>query len=121
MNIRAIAFGLLFCIGASIVPVAALANEQKAKNTAIGVTAISAYLLSQKKSRNAGIVGAAGSVYLWKKYDDSKKARRKRALAQQVRYRRHAAYANSRSASQRRYAVRQRSNRAKAARAAWAR
>ena len=117
MKNRVIAFGLLLCISASIVPVAAFAGENEAKNTAIGATAISAYLLSQKRSRNAGIVGAAGSVYLWKKYDDSKKARRHRALVQQNRSRRQARYARARYQSHRRYVMNHRRSNVKYSRA----
>jgi hypothetical protein len=72
-------------------PGVALAGEKEAKNVAIGATVLSAYLLSKRKTRTAGYVGAAGSVYLWKKYADSRKARRKRELAREAYYSRAAA------------------------------
>jgi hypothetical protein len=92
MKNRVIALGLVLCISVGFVPVAALANEKRAKDTAIAATVVSAYLLSQRKSRNLGIAGAVGSAYLWKKANDSKKARHRRQLARQQSAYRRAAY-----------------------------
>ncbi len=92
MKNRIIAFGLTLVIAfTAFAPGVAMAGEKEAKNVAIGATAISAYLLSQKKTRKAGYVGAAGSVYLWKKYADSRQARRKKEKAREQYYRQAAA------------------------------
>jgi hypothetical protein len=110
MRTRIIAFGLIVSVCGGMVPVAAFAGENEAKNAAIGATAVSAYLLTHRKSRGAGIAGAAGSAYLWKKYHDSRKARHRRELARERRARRQTAYWRSRYRAQRRYALSLRRN-----------
>jgi len=98
MKHRIIALGLAIATAiAGFAPVAARAGEKEAKNVAIGATVVSAVLLGSKKTRTAGIVGAAGSAYLWKKYADSRQARRKREQAQ-LNYYRRAAAQNARAA-----------------------
>jgi hypothetical protein len=108
MKNRVIAFGLVLCISASFVPVAAFAGENEAKNAAIGATAASVYLLSQRRTRDTGLVGAAGSVYLWKKYHDSRSARRHREMARERRSQRQARYWRARHRAAQRYAARSR-------------
>jgi len=96
---RVIAYGLTLVVTlTTFAPGIAMAGEKEAKNAAIAATAVSAYLLSQKKTRTEGYVGAAASVYLWKKYSDSRKARRKREVAREAYYRRAAAQ-NAKSAA----------------------
>lgn len=111
MKNRVLAMALVISISAGLVPSVALAGENEAKNAAIGATAVSAYLLSHRGSRNAGLVGAAGSVYLWKKYGDSRSARRHKDLARENRARSQAAYWRSRYRAERRYAMRTTHNR----------
>jgi C4-dicarboxylate transporter len=102
MKHRIIAFGLIIATAlAGFAPTAARAGEKQAKNAAIAATVATAFLLGSKKTRTAGIVGAAGSAYLWKKYADSRQARRKREQAQLNYYRRLAAQ-NARARSHRR-------------------
>ena len=99
MKQRTIAWAMTLVIAfTAFAPGVAMAGEKEAKNVAIAATAVSAYLLSQKKTRNAGYVGAAGSAYLWKKYADSRKARREKEKAREAYYRRAAAQ-NAKSAA----------------------
>jgi C4-dicarboxylate transporter len=92
MKHRIVALGLMIATAfAGLAPTAAVAGEKQAKNVAIAATVVSAVLLGSKKTRTAGIVGAAGSAYLWKKYSDSRQARSKREKAELAYYRRAAA------------------------------
>lgn len=106
MRNRVIAYMLIFSIAAGLVPGIAMAGENDAKKAAIGATAITAYLLSQHGTRSAGWLGAAGSAYLWKKYHDSRSARRHHELAREHRTRRQASYWRSRYRAERRHVVR---------------
>lgn len=91
MRNRMIAFGLMIATAfAGFAPTAARAGEKEAKNAAIAATVGTVILMGSKKTRTAGIVGAAGSAYLWKKYADSREARRNREKAQLNYYRRKA-------------------------------
>jgi hypothetical protein len=92
MKHRMIALGLTIATAfAGLAPTAARAGEKQAKNAAIGATVVSAVLLGSRKTRTAGIVGAAGSAYLWKKYADSRHDRRAKEQAQLAYYKRVAA------------------------------
>jgi len=121
MKNRTVALWLTCAMGfAALAPGVARAGEREAKNAAIGATAASAYLLSQKKTRGAGYVGAAGSVYLWKKYNDQREVRHKKQRARTEYYRR-AAARNARAASYHKSQARAANARAAKARAAKAR
>lgn len=91
MRNRMIAIGLIAATAlAGFAPATARAGEKEAKNVAIAATVATAFLLGSRKTRTAGIAGAAGSAYLWKKYADSRHARREREQAELNYYRRQA-------------------------------
>ena len=65
-----------------LLPSAALASSKGRKNTAIGLTGVAGYQLLRGKT-TTGLIAGAGAAYAWKRYNDKKKAEKRRAQAAQ--------------------------------------
>ena len=69
---RSILFALLTVFAATtFTPMAAVAGSTGRRNTAIALTAATVYTAAKHKDTQALVLGA-GSVYAWKKYNDSR-------------------------------------------------
>ncbi len=78
MSNRSLSIALLVGFVAATAAPQAVAGSSGRKNTAIGLTAGSIYLLSKNKD-TLGLVGVAGSAYAWQQYSKSRKTEVKRA------------------------------------------
>ena len=68
----------LFIGGAALAPVAASASEEGRRNTTLALGALTGYLFTRGGNKIPAFIGAAGTAYAYKRYDDAIKARHKR-------------------------------------------
>jgi hypothetical protein len=76
-------------------PGAALAGSSGRRNTAIGVTGLSAYELLRGHT-TTGLVAGAGAAYAWKRASDARKAEKRRAQYARASRRRRYTYSRAR-------------------------
>ncbi len=69
------AIAALFIGGATLAPIAAQASEEGRRNTTLGLGALTGYLFTRGGSKIPAFIGAAGTAYSYKKYNDSISAR----------------------------------------------
>jgi hypothetical protein len=89
------AMAALFMGGATLTPIAASASEEGRRNTTLGLGALTGYLFTRGGSKVPAFIGAAGTAYAYKRYDDSiraRHARERRLRAYRARHRHHSSY-----------------------------
>lgn len=70
--------------GVMATPIAARASEEGRRNTTLGLGALTGYLFTRGGSKVPAFIGAAGTAYAYKRYDDSIRDRHRREQAQRA-------------------------------------
>lgn len=73
-----VAAAALVIAGTLAAPVAARASEDGRRNTMLGLGALTGYLFTRGGSKAPAFIGAAGTAYAYKRYDDSVRGRHAR-------------------------------------------